>query len=76
MDQALSPREAMLGMTLWASLASRTEDLVGSLEVGKRADFLVTNRDWIKLADPHEVLDVEIVKTFIDGLQVFPPLIP
>ena len=76
LDQALSPREAMLGMTLWASLASRTEDLVGSLEVGKRADFLVTNRDWIKLADPHEVLDVEIVKTFIDGLQVFPPLIP
>ena len=73
MDQALQPREAMLGMTLWAALASRMDTLAGSLEVGKRADLVVTDRDWLKLSDPHEVLNAQILKTFIDGEQVHPP---
>ena len=72
LDQALSPSEAMLGMTLWAALASRIDTLTGSLEVGKRADFIVTDRDWLKLPDPHDVMNVEILKTFIDGEQVHP----
>ena len=71
-DQALTPREAMLGMTLWAALASHMDTLTGSLEVGKRADFIITNRDWLKLTDPHDVLNVEIRKTYIDGEQVHP----
>ena len=72
-DQALTPREAMLGMTLWAALASHMDTLTGSLEVGKRADFIITNRDWLKLTDPHDVLNVDIRKTYIDGEQVHPP---
>ncbi len=72
-DQALTPRDAMLGMTLWAALASRMDTLTGSLEVGKRADFVITNRDWLKLSDPHEVLNAQILQTFIDGEQVHPP---
>jgi predicted amidohydrolase YtcJ len=43
------------------------------LEVGKRADFVITNRDWLKLSDPHEVLNAQILQTFIDGEQVHPP---
>ena len=74
MDQALEPKEAMLGMTLWAALASRMDTLTGSLEVGKRADFVVTNRDWLKLTDPHDVLNAQIIMTFIDGEQVHPPV--
>ena len=74
MDQALEPKEAMLGMTLWAALASRMDTLTGSLEVGKRADFVVTNRDWLKLSDPHDVLNAQIIMTFIDGEQVHPPV--
>ena len=73
LDQALSPKDAMLGMTLWAALASRMDTLTGSLEVGKRADFIVSNRDWLKLNDPHDVLEVNILKTYIDGEQVHPP---
>jgi len=73
LDQALTPREAMLGMTFWASLASRMDTLTGSLEVGKRADLVVTNRDWLKLSDLHDVLNAQILKTFIDGEQVHPP---
>ena len=76
LDQALSPEEAMLGMTLWAALASRMENRVGSIEVGKRADFVVVDRDWTLLKDPHDIMQSEIEKTFIDGVQVHPATQP
>ena len=67
MDQALTARQAMLGMTLWAAIASRMDKEVGSLEVGKQADFVVMDRDWLKLEDPHEVLEAEVLQTFVAG---------
>lgn len=79
MDQALTPRQAMLGMTLWAAIASRMDKEVGSLEVGKQADFVVMDRDWLKLEDPHEVLEAEVLQTFVAGELLHstkPPLLP
>ena len=70
LDQALSPHQCMLGMTLWAALASRMEGEVGSIEVGKRADLVVVDRNWIQMADPHEVMSSEIRATYIDGERV------
>ncbi len=71
LDQALSPRECLLGMTLWAALASQTDSLVGSIEVGKRADLVVVNRDWLRLDDPHEVMSSRIQATYLDGALVY-----
>ena len=73
LDQSLSPGETMLGMTLWAAMASHMESQVGSIEVGKRADLVVLDRDWIQLSDPHDVLSSEVLRTFIHGEQVYPP---
>ena len=73
LDQALSPEETMLGMTLWAAMASHMESQVGSIEVGKRADLVVLDRDWIQLSDPHDVLTSKVLRTFIHGEQVHPP---
>ena len=73
LDQALSPEETMLGMTLWAAMASHMESMVGSIEVGKHADLVVLDRDWIQLSDPHDVLSSEVLRTFIHGEQVHPP---
>ena len=39
MDQALDRNSALLGMTLWASIANKTESETGSIEVGKWADI-------------------------------------
>ena len=71
LDQSLSPQETLMGMTLWAALASRWEHLVGSIESGKRADFVVVDRDWTRLNDPHDVLSSEILQTYIDGQKVY-----
>lgn len=71
LDQGLTPEQTLQGMTLWAALASRTDSLVGSLEVGKRADFVVVTRDWLQLDDPHEVFEAPILHTFIDGIHLW-----
>ena len=49
------------------------ESQVGSIEVGKYADLVVLDRDWIQLSDPHDVLSSEVLRTFIHGEQVHPP---
>ncbi|MGB1385036.1 MAG: amidohydrolase [Flavobacteriales bacterium] len=72
LDQALSPEECLLGMTLWAALACQTDSLVGSIEVGKRADLIVVDRDWLRLRDPHDVMSSSVQATYLDGELVYP----
>lgn len=70
MDNALSREEALKGMTIWAAIANFEEKEKGSLEVGKSADFIITNRDIMKV-DEEELLKTKVEKTFIDGKMVF-----
>lgn len=46
-EESLSTKQALLGMTLWAAKANRMDDKVGSLEVGKLADYVVLDRDIV-----------------------------
>ena len=46
------------------------EDTVGSLEVGKRADFVVLSRD-IMTVPPEEILETEVVATYLDGEAIW-----
>ena len=39
LDQGLTPKQALAGMTLWAAMSSHMDDELGSLEPGKWADF-------------------------------------
>jgi hypothetical protein len=47
MDEALTPEQALLGMTLWAAMANRMDDKLGSLEIGKLADYIILDTDLI-----------------------------
>lgn len=69
-ENALSREEALKGMTIWAAIANFEEEEKGSLEVGKSADFIITNRDIMKV-DEEELLKTRVEKTFIDGKMVF-----
>ena len=46
------------------------EDEVGSLEAGKRADFVVLSRD-IMTVPVSEILETEVVATFLDGAPIY-----
>ena len=70
MENALTKKEALKGMTIWAALSNFEENEKGSLEVGKAADFVMLNND-IMTMNEENILDVKVVQTFINGENVF-----
>lgn len=58
------------GMTIDPAYASFTEDALGSLEIGKRADFTVLSRDIMVVPDD-EILGTTVDATVIDGTVVY-----
>jgi predicted amidohydrolase YtcJ len=56
-----------VGMTLDAAYASFSENEVGSLVPGKRADFVVLDRD-IMTIDAQEILETKVLATVVDGI--------
>lgn len=69
-EQAVSRTEALACYTRHAAYASFDENLYGTLEVGKCADFLVLDRDYFTCAE-EEILDIRPEKTFVGGKLVW-----
>jgi predicted amidohydrolase YtcJ len=69
-ENALSREQAIRGMTIWAAKANFLENEVGSLEVGKKADFILLNTDLIK-APEDQLLATKVIATWADGKKVF-----
>jgi len=53
-------------MTIDAAYASFTENILGSLEPGKRADFTVLSQDIMTIPED-QILSTKVVATVIDG---------
>lgn len=69
-ENALSRREALRGMTIWAAKGSFEEKEKGSIEKGKCADFVIANTDLIH-CKPVEILKTSIIATYINGERVY-----
>lgn len=69
-ENALTREEAIKGMTIWAAKAGFLEKEVGSIEVGKKADFIILDKDLMKV-DEKEILNTKVLATFIGGKKVF-----
>ncbi|RIK82144.1 amidohydrolase [candidate division KSB1 bacterium] len=62
--------EALKSLTLWGAYAAFEEDLKGSIEVGKLADFAVLDRDL--MTEPEESLfRIQNVMTIVGGKVVY-----
>jgi predicted amidohydrolase YtcJ len=70
MENALTREEALKGMTIWAAKANFEEKEKGSLEKGKFADFIILDTDIMK-APVAELLNINVLKTFLGGEKVF-----
>jgi len=70
MENALTREQALRSMTIWAAKASFEENLKGSLEPGKWADFVILDTD-LMTATPQQVLNAKIVTTWVAGEKVF-----
>lgn len=67
---ALSREAALRGMTIWAAKANFEENEKGSLEKGKLADFIVTDRDLLKTA-ADSILQTQVLLTCIGGEKLY-----
>jgi predicted amidohydrolase YtcJ len=70
-ENAISREEALRSITIWAAMADRWEDEIGSLEKGKNADFVILDRDIME-ADENELKEIKVVETYLDGIKVYP----
>jgi predicted amidohydrolase YtcJ len=68
-DQKLSREQALRGFTLHAAYGMFAEKHLGTIEVGKRADFTVWDRD-LRVCDDDELLAAKVLLVVIDGQVV------
>jgi len=69
-DEKLTAFEALRGFTLEAAYAGFGEHEVGSLEAGKRADFVVLAEDPLTVPDA-ALRSLTIKATYVDGKPVY-----
>lgn len=68
--QALSVDESLRAYTYEGAYASHEEDIKGTLEVGKFADFIVLKDDLYEI-DPMKIKDVTVEETYVNGKKVY-----
>jgi predicted amidohydrolase YtcJ len=68
-ENALTREETIRGMTIWAAKAGFLETEVGSLEAGKKADFIILDKDLMKVPET-EILNVKVTATYVGGKKV------
>lgn len=69
-ENALSRKEAIWGMTIWAAKAAFEEKEKGSLEAGKAADFVILDTDLMK-CEKEKILSTAVLSTWVNGEKVF-----
>lgn len=69
-ENAITRKQALKAMTIWAAKAAFEEDLKGSLEAGKLADFVVTSKD-LMTAPEEELFSIKVDATYSGGEVVF-----
>lgn len=69
-EQSMTVHEAMRAITIDAAHAIQMESEIGSIEVGKSADFTVLEQDPYKI-EPQKLKDIPIWGTIFEG-QTFP----
>lgn len=69
-EQKITVEEALKAYTAWAAYASFEENIKGSLQPGKLADFVLLDKD-ITAIDPVEIKKVQVLKTVVGGKVVF-----
>lgn len=71
MSERLEVAALIRGYTIDAAYQLHMEDEIGSLEIGKKADLVVLDRDLFE-TDPYEIHQARVRMTVMDGEIVYP----
>ncbi len=69
-DQCMTREEALRSYTSWGAYGEFNEDLKGTLEVGKLADFVVLDRDYMTCPE-EDIKDIQALLTVSGGEVVY-----
>ena len=69
-EQRVTLAQAFRGFTLDAAYAGFQDKDIGTLAVGKKADFIVIDRDIFAIS-PHLIRDTKVLQTWVNGQQRF-----
>ncbi|WP_143745359.1 amidohydrolase family protein, partial [Marinococcus halophilus] len=69
-EQSISLQEAIKFYTIHGAYASFEENIKGSIEAGKKADFIILDRAILD-TPIEEIKNTKVEKTFIDGKVVY-----
>lgn len=65
-EQRITPEQALLAYTKQAAMVLGIEDAIGTLEVGKYADFVVLSENPLEI-DPMKIKDIKVLATVMNG---------
>jgi predicted amidohydrolase YtcJ len=69
-EQSLALQDMVDAYTINAASALKQERTTGSLEAGKRGDFIVLDRDIFSI-DPFDLHNTQVTATYLDGREVY-----
>ena len=69
-EERISREQAWRAYTTGAAYAAFADDRLGSLEVGKRADFVIIDQD-LMLATPVQIRNLRVLETWVGGRPAF-----
>lgn len=69
-EEAMSRIQALRGFTLDAAYAAHQEGVLGSLEPGKWADFIIIDQDYFEVP-ASEIWKINVLETWLAGEKVY-----
>ena len=69
-DERVSVEQAIVSLTRDAAWQCFSEHEIGTLEVGKYADFVVLDKDP-RAVPPEEIAGIEVLETWVNGRRVY-----
>ena len=68
-EERMTLVEAFASYTIDAAYAGHQEDFIGTLEAGKKADFIILDRDIFNVP-ASEIWETQVTETWVNGIRV------
>ncbi len=69
-EEAMTRKQALRCFTIDAAYAAHQEDIIGTLEKGKYADFIIIDRNYFEIP-ASEIWKIDVLETWVAGEKVY-----